>query len=223
VSGYRALAEQLHPDIEVVGIRLAGREQRFCEPLCYSLRSILDDLIPELIDDMTATSMWAFFGHSMGALLAFETCRELRRRGRTLPHHLFVSGRQAPQCPNERGVLHTLPPDELVKELRGFNGTPPETFVDDDLLALVLPVMVADLTLCETHQHADEPPLDIAVTAIGGTADPDLSPLKLEAWRFHTTRIFHPCWFAGDHFYIHQHVRELAELIRRAPFHTASA
>lgn len=223
MSSYRVLAQELDPDIWVIGVQLAGREQRFREPLCYSLRLVLDDLIPELIDDLSSASRWAFFGHSLGALLAFEACRELRRLGHALPRHLFVSGQPAPQCPSERGPLHKLPTEELVRELRDFRGTPAEALAHEDLLALVLPVVTADLTLGETHEHTDEPPLDVAVTAIGGAADPDLSPSKLDAWRLHTTQMFRPCWLDGNHFYIHHRARELAEVIRRAPFQIPSA
>src|SRR6185369_9129448 len=100
-------ATAVPPDIEVLGVQLPGRGSRFKEPLATELSPLLDALALE-ITRLGEDAPFAFFGHSMGALIAFEVARELRRRGAPLPSHLFVSGHRAPGLPERDAPLHHL-------------------------------------------------------------------------------------------------------------------
>lgn len=145
---------------------------------------------------------FAFFGHSMGALIGFEFARHLRRHGRELPLHLFVSGFRAPQLRDPGPPMHDLPDAELIERLRGLKGTPEESLRDPELMGLFLPTVRADLKFCETYVYQDEPPLDCPISAYGGASDDRVSERELSAWAAQTSRAFSLRIFAGGHFYI---------------------
>lgn len=199
-SAFRAWPAALPPDIEIYALQPPGRENRIAEPPFGSLM----DLVRALADDISGLVLesFAFFGHSMGALVAFELSRELRRRGQNEPVHLVVSGFRAPHLPPRRPPLHRLADDSLVDELRGLGGTLPEVFDQPDLLDLVLPTLRADLAISETYDYRSEPPLSCRISAWGGRQDPYLNETELHSWSTTTSGPFAVQRFHGGHMYI---------------------
>jgi medium-chain acyl-[acyl-carrier-protein] hydrolase len=145
---------------------------------------------------------FAFFGHSMGALLAFEVARKLRRERLRGPLGLFISARRAPQLEAEP-MTYNLPEAEFMDELRRLNGTPREVLENAEMLQLMLPILRADFEVCQTYEYNYEPPLDCPIRAFGGTQDADVPAEHLEAWREQTTASFLLRMLHGDHFFIH--------------------
>lgn len=145
---------------------------------------------------------FAFFGHSMGALLGFELARELRRQRGIIPVHLFVSGRRAPQVPDLDPPIHQLPESAFLDELRHLNGTPEEAMQHPELMELMLPVLRADLAISETYVYEHDDPLDCSISAFGGLEDHEVSSDDLEAWREQTHRSFTLRMVPGNHFFL---------------------
>jgi len=145
---------------------------------------------------------FAFFGHSLGALLCFETARSLRRENRRQPAHLFVSATAAPHRRSLGEQLSGMRKSALVKKLRQFNGTPAEVLQNDELLDLVLPTIRADFELCETYEYHTESPLECPMTIYGGLEDHEVEAERLAAWSEMTTGACEIRMFPGGHFYI---------------------
>jgi surfactin synthase thioesterase subunit len=145
---------------------------------------------------------FAFFGHSMGGLLAFEVTRELRRRGESAPRLLFVSGIGAPHIPTDRPPIHELPRDDLLRRLHRLHGTPKELIEHPELMDSWLPSFRADLEVVETHVYRDEPPLAIPIRAFGGRDDTFVSRSELAHWREQTTSGFTLRVLPGGHFFV---------------------
>lgn len=204
-SAYR-LAPHLPDPVEVCTVQLPGRENRYAEPPLTSLDEAVDALAPLVAGH--AELPYAFFGHSMGALLAFATARRLRALGATRPVRLFLSGMRAPHLP-DRDVRHTLPDAELLAT-EGFDGLDPE------LRELLLPVLRADLTLCETAAHRAEPPLSCPFTVLAGRDDDTVTESELTAWRAHTTAGVELHLFPGGHLYVRGAEERLAATISQA-------
>jgi medium-chain acyl-[acyl-carrier-protein] hydrolase len=145
---------------------------------------------------------FAFFGHSLGALMSFELARYLRRCYRLTPVHLFVSAHKAPQIPSRDRPIHALPDAEFVEELRQLNGMSKQVLESPELMQILLPILQADFTVCETYVYEDDSPLDCPISALGGLQDEYVSQESLEAWREHTCATFSLHMFPGDHFYL---------------------
>ncbi|HLN62204.1 MAG TPA: alpha/beta fold hydrolase [Symbiobacteriaceae bacterium] len=191
------------PALEVCPVGLPGRGTLLNLPPHTSV----GPLVAELARAMQAhlDKPFALFGHSMGALVAFELARELRRSYGRLPAALIVGGRNAPHWPREnRPDLHGLPDAELVAELKVLGGTPPEVLAHAELMELILPVMRADLAIHETYEYVAEAPLACPVVALGGTRDDRTTQAGLEAWGELTTGRFALEWFEGGHFFVHE-------------------
>ena len=202
-SAYRTWFEGLPATVEVCAVQLPGRETRYTEPLLTDARAAagaLADAIAPLLD-----RPFAFFGHSLGALVAWETVLALGRQRAVAPAVLFVSGHRAPHLPRDVGPIHDLPETLFVDELRRLNGTPVEVFADRELLRLVLPQLRADFRMAETYVPAPAGPLSCSVVALGGSEDERTPRRSLEAWREVTTGPFDVRLFPGDHFYFNRH------------------
>jgi medium-chain acyl-[acyl-carrier-protein] hydrolase len=164
------------------------------EPLIQALENVL---LPAL------DRPFAFFGHSMGAIVSFELARLLRENNHLSSLKLFVSGRRAPQIPDSDLPIHALPEPEFLKELRRYNGTPEEVLNNTELMQLLLPTLRADFAVLETYIYAPAPPLDCPITAFGGLQDWKASREDLEAWREQTNAAFSLQMFPGDHFFLY--------------------
>lgn len=200
-SAYASWAGLLPADLELGIVLLPGRERRYREQPYTNLSRLTRDLADALTPEMDRP--YALFGHSVGALIAFELLRELRRRAAPPPRHLFVSGRRAPHLPDPNPPLYALDDSRFIAELqRQYNGIPAAILEDQELRQLFLPVMRADITLADTHQHAAETPFDVRLTALGGSNDPRATRQELEAWQQHTHGHFTCTLFPGGHFYL---------------------
>lgn len=158
---------------------------------------------------------FAFFGHSMGALLAFEISHLLHARNDLLPEHLFVSAAPAPRLPVRKPTTYDLPEPELLAKLVRLNGTPAEVLDNPELRALLLPVIRADFSVVQTYVYTPRPKLNIPIYAMGGSEDPEVSPDELLAWNEETSGPFTLDMLPGDHFFLHTGQRLLLELITK--------
>jgi medium-chain acyl-[acyl-carrier-protein] hydrolase len=145
---------------------------------------------------------FAFFGHSMGAAVAFELARLLRRQKRPLPAALFVSGARAPQFRLGHVPLPEPSEEEFLEELGRLEGLPGEILKNKDMLRVVLPALQADTALYRSYVYSEEPPLDCPIRAYGGSDDPNVRPEHLEAWSKQTTGAFDLRIFPGGHFFV---------------------
>lgn len=198
-SQFRNWPEMLPPGVTVLPVQLPGRGVRLSEAPFTHVAEVVDEVFRSI--QQLKGRPFALFGHSMGALISFEVARFLRRHGHVSPSHIFVSGRRAPQRPSRRSPLHALPEREFIEGMKQYNGTPSAVLRDKEFMHIILPMLRADFSVCETYGYIDEPPLSIPITVFGGTRDMETTLDELAAWRDQTTRDFTLHILPGDHFF----------------------
>jgi surfactin synthase thioesterase subunit len=211
-SAYRDWPARLTPDVEVVPVRLPGRETRRREPLARSVTELVADVVPQLL---AVDRPVALFGHSMGALLAYELTHTLCVAGRP-PVHLFVSGQQAAHRRVPGDDVHTLADDDLADHVAELSGTPRAVLDHPGMIDYLLPILRADFAVCETYEHTPRPPLDVPITALGGSDDEIFAGGGLTAWRELTTAATTLRQFSGGHFYLHDHLDDVIATVHTA-------
>lgn len=199
-SIYRAWPGLLPISVEVVPVHLPGRETRINEQPFTRLVPLVETLSSVLTPHLDKP--FAIFGHSMGALIAFELARQLRRENKPQPVHLFVSGRDAPQLAKAGHQTYKLPEPEFVEEVKRLNGTPKEVLEHQELKKLVLPSLRGDFEVVQTYTYTTEPKLDCSISAFGGLQDRSATMFHLEGWREHTSSSFSLDMLPGDHFFL---------------------
>ena len=205
-SIFRTWANDVPTGVEVCPVQLPGRESRLIEQPFTRLSSLVQALAQAISPYLDVP--FAFFGHSMGALISFELARELRRQNRPGPFHLFVSGHRAPELPPRRRPIHQLADAAFKAELDGLLGTPKEVLQNAELMDLFLPLLRADFAVCETYHYSPETPLNCSISAFGGLQDKEVSYQDLEKWQDQTYRSFTLRKLPGNHFFVHS-AREL--------------
>jgi medium-chain acyl-[acyl-carrier-protein] hydrolase len=188
------------PWLEFVPIELPGHGMRAAEPPLVRMERLISALLPTLEPDVDLP--FAFFGYSMGSWIAFELTRELRRRSRPLPAHLFVAARYAPQLTSPDSAIFRLDDTAFLAAITRLYGPMPESVrTNPDLLATTLSVLRADSELLSTYEYTPAPPLPCPITAFGGAEDPLHQPSSIEAWRSQTAAAFDAQIFQGGHFF----------------------
>jgi medium-chain acyl-[acyl-carrier-protein] hydrolase len=202
----------LRREIDVCAVQLPGRQSRLAEPPIDRLDELVDAVEEDLaeLDDLP----WALFGHSFGALVAYELARRRESAGRPVCR-LFVAACSAPQLPPKEPLLHVLDEPELLEELSRLGNVEPALLADRELLDLVLPALRADLTAFETYDHRATTPLGAPITAFAASDDVRLTRDDLAAWRAQTTGAFTLHAMAGGHFFLEDLRDELLRTIER--------
>lgn len=212
---YSNWSDALPDAIELCPIQLPGRETRLREAAHDRLTPLVEDLGQALRPYLDKP--FAFFGHSLGALIAFELTRYLRRGAHPLPEHLFVSARRAPHLPEPDSPLHRLPDTAFVDGLqRRYNAIPEVILRDPEYLQLFIPTLRADFAVVETYTHAAEPALAVPITGFCGRDDARATPEAMAGWREHTTRPFDLSVFPGGHFFLQPAKTQLLQALTAA-------
>lgn len=209
-GAYRALAQQIAPGIAVYAVQYSGRQDRLGDALVGDLAELAEHITADLLAWGAVRSL-ALFGHSMGATVAFEVARRLEHHGFD-PVRLFVSGRIAPDAPYS-GRLHAGPDKGLIADLERLANDPASVAVlhaDRSLAELVLPALRADYRAVETYVFEPGTRLRCPVSVLLGDDDPTVTVEQAEGWRAHTDGEFEVTTFPGRHFYLEEHVAEVA-------------
>jgi len=213
-GAYRNWGKDLPAGIQACPVQLPGREHRQAEAPFSEVRPLVAQLAHAV--EAAVKPPYAVFGHSAGALAAFELAREIRRLGGGEPVHLFVAGRPAPHIPLQQTRLAELSVNDLASVLRRLGGTPEEMLADHEFLKLMQPLLSADFALNEAYDYQFEPPLDIPITALAATDDDLVDVGLMAAWEEHTRAGFQLRTFSGGHFAVLQRQSEVLACIAEA-------
>jgi surfactin synthase thioesterase subunit len=208
-SYFFPVSRALAPRADVLGVQYPGRQDRRHEPCVGDLIELAEMIVPQLEPwlDRPVT----FFGHSLGASLAFEVARRLP--GADL-RALFVSGRGAPTRPRDEG-MHLVDDHRLVADLARMSGTDAAVLRDEEILRTVLPALRADYRAAETYRYQPGPPLTCPVTALIGDRDDQVTEPEARAWSDRTTGPFDLRVFPGGHFYLNEHAAAVIDVLRK--------
>ncbi len=196
--------------VTLLGVHLPGRDDRFGEPPFRSLDSLVDALLPELSE--VGKGEWALYGHSMGALVAYETARRAAGAGLSPPWRLFLAGAAAPHTPPPP-EMHARPRDELVDWLVEHNDLDPEVLEYPGLLDLMLSTLRADLEAAETYRYQEHGRIGIPLHVFGGESD-SLTPVDgLRSWQELTTAETRVEVLPGGHFFVSAHAARIVSVM----------
>ncbi|MFJ9817507.1 amino acid adenylation domain-containing protein [Streptomyces sp. NPDC101151] len=216
-DGFDSWLPSLRDRMDVHVAHLPGRGTRFAEPMPHSSEKLVPEMAAEMAPFLGESVV--LFGHSMGALLAYELARELHRSYGVSPACLVVSGQSSPQHRDPEG-LHKLPPEEMLRVLARFGGVDPAVFDEPELLELVLPTLRADVAIAETYRHVPGPPLACPLVVYGSQDDPGTTPSALAGWRETTTGPVETFLFPGGHFHFNDNPEPFAaDLLSRLDRH----
>ncbi|MFE0330979.1 thioesterase II family protein [Streptomyces sp. NPDC058960] len=210
-SFFFPFSRALSPTVDVLAVQYPGRQDRRGERCVDDMDALADLVAAELLPWTDRPT--ALFGHSLGAVLAFETARRLQSRG-IEPLRLFVSGRRAPADQRQESV-HLLGDDALLKAVKLLAGSE-LPMPDDELLRLALPAIRGDYKAVETYRYRPGPPLSVPVVALTGDKDPKVNPAEAGRWSRYTTGPFELQVFDGGHFYLVEHLDRITGLLREA-------
>jgi medium-chain acyl-[acyl-carrier-protein] hydrolase len=191
---------------------MPGREHRVGETPVTDFSTLVELLVAEI--EPLASVPIALFGHSLGALVAFEICRHLRERSAIKPKVLFVAARPAPQLP-AAPPIYRLPPDRFLAAIQDRYGTfDDEIRHDQSLMKTFEPILRADFTLFDNYRYTAGPKLDCPIVALGGSADRSATFPALQAWSVQTSGEFTCSVFEGSHFFFDNDQSALRRLFR---------
>jgi len=214
-SFFAPVARSLTPEVDVLALQYPGRQDRRLEPTIESIPELADQLFEVLRGPSgPGGRRMAFFGHSMGATVAFEVVRRFEGECGVSPALLWASARRAPSIPADDRAVHRLDDDGLIAELRRLSGTDSALFADDELLRSLLPAIRGDYKAVEAYDCPAGVSVRCPITAFAGDTDPLTSLEQVSAWRGHTTGDFAVRVFPGGHFYLTARTAEVVRAIR---------
>lgn len=203
----------LSPSIEFIPIELAGKGKRLGEPLYTDMAAAVEDVYEQIHEQITE-SPYLLFGHSMGSKIAYKLSQKIERKGLPMPLHVFLSGSGAPHFKREDEKVYHLMSDETFKnELINLGGTPPSFFEHPELVEIFLPALKNDFKILECAQYEKEiAPIGCDISALFGWED-DLTLDEREGWRHYTSQQFTLHYYEGGHFFLHEEVKAITDLI----------
>jgi surfactin synthase thioesterase subunit len=190
--------------LEIIPLQLPGREKRFAEPLYRTIPEAVVGLFPETLERLDGRSTAMFFGHSMGAVLAYELVRKLVAEGGISVAQLFVSGSHAPGVRRPQQATG-LSDTEFLARVSDFAGYRHTALEEEEMRDLLLPILRADVEMHENYEPSSDFPVAAPITSIRGRADHLVSRDEMDQWRFATSESFQSIEIPGGHMYLIDH------------------
>lgn len=212
-SVFRDWSKCLPDSVVVCPIQLPGRETRLGEPLRTHLQGVSEEIAEAMRPYLDRP--FAFFGHSLGAIICFEVARQLRRQNLPQPAHLFIASCCAPHRMTRSGILLHQADDAVILETveHRYGNLPKNIKQNPMLVRYLLPILRADFELGETYHCEPGQPLDCPISVFGGTADQTVAPEELRAWGEQTQSTCTLKMFSGNHFFFVKEPSSLLEVI----------
>lgn len=223
-TAYVQLARALPADFDVLSVQYPGRQDRYREAPFTAIAPLVEAVAEELARELAADSgrPYALFGHSMGALVAFETARLLAQGDQPGPERLFLSGRGAPDCrPSAQSLLWD--DADVLADVRRLGGTDQTMLDNPEVLEMVLPALRADYRALAAYRWRGGEPLAAPVTALIGDSDPMVTVQEAQTWQEHTSGEFDLKVFTGGHFYLNDHLDRIAATVTQGLLAPAAA
>lgn len=210
---YHSWMGHVHPAIELCPVELSGRGQRFNDPLYNNFDELIDDVFQQIETNIQETP-YAFFGHSLGALIAFELVHKIKDNKLPLPKHVFYSGKSAPNLENKRKMIyHLLEPAQFKEELMKLGGTSRVVFENKELEELFLPIIKNDFKLAETYQFKEGRSLyGGEITVFLGKED-ELTAEQCHQWSNCTSGTCKLIYVNGGHFFINHQAATILNIV----------
>ena len=210
---YRKWIPLFGPEVEVCPLEFPGRLARRQESLLFSLPELVERAAAALRHEISGR--FAFFGYSMGSLVAFELARLLRRERGLEPEWLFVAGHAAPQIARRVPTMSGAPDFELLEFFqRTYGALPAQILAYPELLPVISDILRADVHMLERYAYAPEAPLACPIRAFGGLADESTPHTDLSAWQAQTAAHFAAHMFPGGHFFWENSMLDLVRVVR---------
>ncbi|WP_175408013.1 thioesterase II family protein [Streptomyces sp. TRM64462] len=212
-SVYAPLARLLSGPLEVLAVQYPGRQDRRTEAPATSVTDLAARIAERLeAGGVTGERPYAFFGHSMGALVAYESARALQSRSAPAPARLFLSGRSAPgPRPDRHDRLHD--DAAILAAVRALGGTDASVLDDPELVDMVMPALRADYGALASYAWRPGPALNAPLTALVGDSDPVVPVASVSGWARHTTGDDEVLVFAGGHFYLTERLHDVGAVV----------
>ncbi|MDF2505617.1 thioesterase domain-containing protein [Clostridium sp.] len=208
---YSKWKRYINTSIEICPIELAGRGSRFKEDLYNNINEAVEDVYNIIKNDLN--NNYAFFGHSMGSLIAYELTYHIMKLKDKPPKHIFFSGRKAPNVIYENNSIHKLSEENLKNKVFEFSGTPKEVLDNVHMSNVFLKILRSDFKVCELYEYAKKDfKLDCNITILNGNKD-DIKINHIVSWKQQTSKECCIYFFKGDHFYINNNIESLAYII----------
>lgn len=210
---YNKWDKTLHPNIELVLVELAGRGRRIDEPFYDNFEELIDDIFNQIKSDILSHS-YALFGHSLGALIAYELTEKIKQHEMVGPKHIFYSGKSVPHVEKEREIIyHLLNDKEFKTEVIKLGGTPPEFFQHPELAELFLPVLKNDFKMAEKYVFSESiQRYSGDITVLLGKEDV-FTAEQCHQWSAYTSGVCKLLYFNGGHFFIHDEMNRISDII----------
>lgn len=214
-SAYRGWRDLLAPEIDVTIIELPGRETRFKETPYLRIDDLVHDLTEAVLPKIRDGQQFAFFGNSLGGLIAFETLQAIYELSCQEADHLFVSSVGAPHLPVQMPPIAHLSDHDLIREIQDrYAGIPAAVLDDTELLSAMLPTLRADVSVVESYRRLAPRPLACPITAFRGRRDRTIEARDVEAWSDQTVSSFRHVLLDEDHLYLQSARSSLTAQIR---------
>jgi surfactin synthase thioesterase subunit len=210
---YLPLSEGLQSTLDVCSIQYPGRQDRHREPCIDNIPELADAIFTVLAGCADDRPM-ALFGHSMGAILAYEVARRFESAGLP-PVFLFASGRRAPSRWRDESV-HRRSDDGVVAELQRLNGIKAQLLGDEEMMQLILNAVRSDYKAIETYAFQLGERLTCPITVLVGSSDPLTAIDEAQSWQDHTAGTFDIQVFSGGHHYIEEHLTAVVNVVSDA-------
>jgi surfactin synthase thioesterase subunit len=214
-SFYRPWSALAGGTLEILPLQLPGRERRIDVEPYRDVHEAVEGLLPDLVSGLGGGGRVALFGHSLGAVLAYELAHRLCHRPGVELVRLFASGSPAPEVPRP-GRATGLPDDEFLARVQEFAGFSGEALDDPEMRELILPTLRADVQMHENYVPSTDVPLPVPITSVRGAADELVSSDDAAGWAKATSRDFDLAELPGGHMYLTEVAAPLLRMIGTA-------
>lgn len=214
---FKKWATDLGDSIDMRALELSGRGKRTRESLYNNADEAVNDVYNMIAAEISDGAPYAVYGHSMGAMLAYEAAQKIRKNSLPAPLHLFFSGRGAPHLRSKREKLyHLMSEDEFKKEVLSLGGTPAEFFEYPELVEYLLPILKNDFKISETSQLNEViSPFEHPITVFTGKEETELEAEDVHGWMLHTKQVCNVHYFNGGHFFINEEAEAICSIMKK--------